>query len=84
MPDLTIKDMFKLQQDLHAVYAEIWEPLIPETAVASLLWAIGEAGEVIDILKKEGCQKLAADPAARARLVEETCDVLMYLVETLL
>lgn len=84
MADMTISEMFQLQKDLHEVYARIWSPLIPKTAVSSLLWALGEAGEMIDILKKEGCSEVAANEATRERFVEETCDVLMYLVDTLL
>lgn len=84
MPDMTIKEMFQLQKDLHAVYAKVWDPLIPQTAISSLLWALGEAGEVIDILKKQGWREVAKNQATKEEFIEETCDVLMYLIDTLL
>ena len=45
---------------------------------------IGEIGEVIDILKKEGPEKANEDPATRAQFVEEMADVLMYYNDILL
>jgi NTP pyrophosphatase (non-canonical NTP hydrolase) len=49
-----------------------------------LLWMIGELGEVIDIVKKNGGDKACAGAELRRRLVEELADVLMYYNDVLL
>ena len=45
---------------------------------------VGEIGEVIDIVKKNGGQRAAGDTQLRTHLVEELADVLMYYNEVLL
>lgn len=45
---------------------------------------LGEVGEVIDIIKKNGDRKVTEDAAVRADLVEELADVLMYYNDVLL
>ena len=45
---------------------------------------IGEIGEVIDILKKHGDIKAAADAELRTELVEEMADVLMHYIDMML
>ena len=45
---------------------------------------IGEIGEVIDIIKKNGGHKAAEDSKIREALVEEMADVLMYYNEVML
>ena len=45
---------------------------------------IGEIGEVIDIVKKNGGEAACTDPALRGALVEELADVLMYYNDVLL
>ena len=49
-----------------------------------MLWLLGEVGEVIDIIKKNGDQKAVEDLDLRQHLVEEMADVLMYYNEVLL
>jgi len=49
-----------------------------------LLWMIGEVGEVIDIVKKNGGEKAVSDEALRKQLVEEMADVLMYYNDVML
>lgn len=72
-----------MQSELQEKYKGVWSPVAPENASSSLLWAIGEAGEIIDIFKKEGYEKASRDPALRVHLMEETADVLMYLWDML-
>lgn len=84
MHDFTINEMHAMQQTLHARYQSLWDPYAPESGKNMLLWMIGEIGEVIDIVKKNGCARAASDPALRAQLVEEMADVLMYYNETML
>ena len=55
-----------------------------DTGKDKLLWMIGEIGEVIDIIKKNGDRKAAEDSSIREELVEEMADVLMYYNEVML
>lgn len=80
----TVEEMMELQRELHKTYEGEWDPLEPEFARSYLLWTLGEAGEMIDILKKEGTGAICGDPETRAHFTEETCDLLMYLMDTLL
>lgn len=45
---------------------------------------IGEIGEVIDIVKKNGGTKACSDAKLRNNLVEEMADVLMYYNDVML
>ena len=45
---------------------------------------IGEVGEVIDIVKKNGGEKASTDETLRKQLVEEMADVLMYYNDVML
>ena len=84
MGDFTIKDMLIMQQTLQEKYKDKWESISPEAGKHKLLWMLGEVGEVIDIIKKNGDQKAAGDAAVRQQLVEELADVLMYYNDVLL
>ena len=76
--------MHEIQRELQAKYLEKWGGLSPEKGINQLLWMMIEAGEMADIMKKEGVNAIAKDPAIRAHFVEEVCDVLMYLNDVLL
>ena len=78
MSDFTIKDMLTMQQTLQEKYKDKWETICPEAGKHKLLWLLGEVGEVIDIIKKNGDQKAVEDLDLRQHLVEEMEDVLMY------
>lgn len=80
----TVDEMLRLQRELHKAYKEEWDPLKPDFACSYLLWMLGEAGEMIDILKKKGAKAICDNPEVRAHFTEETCDLLMYLMDTLL
>lgn len=84
MTDFSINEMQKMQQALQEKYKDKWEPICPESGKNKLLWMIGEIGEVIDIVKKNGDEKAADDKALRNSLVEELADVLMYYNDVLL
>lgn len=84
MADFTIQEMQRMQRTLQEKYKHKWEPIGPETGQNKLLWMIGEAGEVIDIVKKNGGAAACSDPALRAALVEELADLLMYYNDILL
>ena len=84
MADFTLSDMQRMQQALQDKYAHRWEPITPAIGQNKLLWMVGEIGEVIDIIKKNGAQAAVTDPALRSDLVEELADVLMFYNDVLL
>lgn len=84
MEDFSVNEMLELQRKLQERYRDKWEPIGPETGKNKLLWMIGEIGEVIDIVKKNGGEKAVRDADLRAHLVEEMADVLMYYNDVLL
>ena len=46
--------MQSMQKELQNKYKDKWEAISPEAGKHKLLWMIGEIGEVIDIIKKNG------------------------------
>lgn len=84
MADFTVNEMLELQRKLQEKYKGRWEPIGPETGKNKLLWMVGEIGEVIDIVKKNGGQRSVEDTGLRTHLVEELADVLMYYNDVLL
>ena len=84
MTDFTMNEMQEMQKKLHEKYKNQWAPISPETGKNKLLWMIGEIGEVIDIVKKNGDLKAIADAELRKDLVEEMADVLMYYNDVML
>ena len=84
MDDLSINEMQEMQKLLQEKYKDIWEPIEPETGKNKLLWMLGEVGEAIDIIKKNGGSKTTEDPALRQALIEEMADVLMYYNDVVL
>ena len=84
MKDFSINEMQEMQKALQDRYKHKWEPICPEIGQNKLLWMIGEIGEVIDIVKKNGGEKACNDPELRLHLVEEMADVLMYYNDVML
>ena len=85
MEKLTVEEQFEMQRELQAHYAPIWGGLGgPEDAVSKLLWAIAEAGEAAQVIKKHGNRAILRDGAVRREFIEEMTDVAMYLSEVLL
>ncbi len=76
--------MQKMQAELQEKYKDKWETICPKVGQNKLLWMIGEIGEVIDIIKKNGADKAVNDSVNREALVEELADVLMYYNDILL
>ena len=73
-----------MQKELQDKYKDKWEQISPETGKNKLLWMIGEIGEVIDIIKKNGSENTVSDDTLREQLIEELADVLMYYNDVLL
>ncbi len=84
MSDFGINEMLSMQEQLQEKYKDKWEHISPEVGKNKLLWMIGEIGEVIDIVKKNGGTKACEDGKTRKELVEELADVLMYYNDVLL
>ncbi|MBE5871012.1 MAG: nucleotide pyrophosphohydrolase [Lachnospiraceae bacterium] len=84
MTDFSINEMLEMQRTLQDKYKDKWEKISPEVGKNKLLWMVGEVGEVIDIIKKNGTQAADADSPHRAHLVEELADVLMHYNDVLL
>lgn len=84
MAEFTLNEMQEMQRALQDQYKHKWEPICPETGQNKLLWMIGEIGEVIDIVKKNGAQKASSDETLRKDLIEEMSDVLMYYNDVML
>ena len=84
MSDFSLNEMLTMQKTLQDRYKDMWEPIGPETGKNKLLWMIGEVGEVIDIVKKNGDTKACSNSGLRKDLVEELADVLMYYNDVLL
>ena len=76
--------MQSMQKELQDKYKEKWERICPETGENKFLWMIGEIGEVIDIIKKNGDKSAVADSSVREHLIEEMADVLMYYNDVML
>lgn len=83
MADFSINEMLEMQKALQEKYKDKWEPISPETGKNKLLWMIGEIGEVIDIVKKNGGNRASENEEIRKDLVEEIADVLMYYIDVL-
>lgn len=84
MIDFSINEMLTMQKELQEKYRNKWEAIAPEAGKHKLLWMIGEIGEVIDIVKKNGDIKAIQDGNIRRTLVEEMADVLMYYNDVML
>ena len=84
MSNFSINEMQSMQKELQDKYKEKWERICPETGKNKLLWMIGEIGEVIDIIKKNGDKSAVADSSVSEHLIEEMADVLMYYNDVML
>ena len=84
MSNFSINEMQSMQKELQDKYKEKWERICPETGKNKFLWMIGERGEVIDIIKKNGDKSAVADSSVREHLIEEMADVLMYYNDVML
>ena len=84
MEKFSISEMQEMQRALQEKYKDKWEPICAQIGQNKLLWMIGEIGEVIDIVKKNGGDTASTDENLRKELVEEMADVLMYFNDVML
>jgi NTP pyrophosphatase (non-canonical NTP hydrolase) len=78
------KEMQAIQEELQEKYMDKWGGLSPDKGREQLLWMMIEAGEVADIVKKDGDKKIIENEKVRNHFIEEICDVFMYLNDVLL
>ena len=73
MSSINFDEMQQIQKELQAKYGKgaNWGALTPEHGVKTLLWMINEAGEVADVLKKEGEQAVMEGDQILRRLFDE-------------
>ena len=55
-----------------------------DTLINGVMGLCGESGQVIDIVKKNGGQKVCTDEMLRKHLIEEMADVLMFYNDVML
>jgi len=84
MSDFGFNEMQTIQKELQEKYMDKWGGLSPEKGRDKLLWMMIEAGEVADIIKKDGDKKILNDEEVRNHFIEEMCDVFMYLNDVML
>ena len=84
MADWGFQEMQQIQKALQEKYKDKWGGLSPEIGRDKLLWMIVEAGEMADIIKKNGDEDILNDKQTRTHFIEEICDVLMYLNDVML
>lgn len=84
MSTFGFEEMRKIQEELQAHYLDSWGGLFPEKGRSILLWAMIEAGEMADIIKKDGDDAIMEDEEIRRHFIEEFCDTMMYLNDLLL
>lgn len=84
--NMTVQQMMDMQRRLFDKYGVRfgWQTYTPENAKDHFLWMLGEAGEVIDALKKSGVPALLEEGEKRDHFVEEMADMTMFLIDTLL
>ena len=78
MSKLDFETMHAMQTELHERYKDKWTPISPAVGREKLLWMMAEMGEVADIMKKQGNEKIMTDSEVREHFIEELCDTLMY------
>lgn len=81
---LDFEQMQSLQKEFQELMKGKWEPLSPKLGRDRLLWMLVEAGEVADVIKKKGDDRIMSDPEVRGHFVEELCDTLMFFNDVML
>lgn len=81
MKIMDIQRMQDIQKELQAKYGEDWIQMAPENGHYSVLWAIGEVGEMIDIIKKQGWEAIMNDAQTREDFIKEWVDVMMFMMD---
>lgn len=81
--NISIREMLILSRKLHKKHKDDWLPHKPRNARNEFLWLIGELGEVIAIIKKDGEKEIMKHKKTRKKMIEEITDCFMYLADVL-
>ena len=84
MEDFGFQKMQEIQKELQEKYKDKWRLLSPQIGRDSLLWMMIEAGEMADVIKKNGDSKIMEEADVRKHFIEEMCDTLMYFNDVML
>ena len=84
MNSLDFDTIVRCQQALQDKYRDKWGGLTEKSGRNQLLWKVAEVGEVADIIKKKGDERILHDEEVRRHFVEEMCDVPMYFGDIML
>ena len=71
MTDLSLKEMQEMQRNLQEKYQKKWGGLYPEKFHTMMLYLFTEAGEAVDVVKKNGHTKVLQDADIRNHFIEE-------------
>ena len=82
MKTITISEMMELSEKLYKKNEDYWDNS-PESNIHWVCWLVGEIGEVIDIIKKKGTDKIMNDKSTRLEMLKEIADCYMYLADIL-
>ena len=77
--ELNFETMQSMQAKLQQQYRDKWAAISPKRARDKLLWMMIEAGEMADVIKKSGDERIMHDREVRTHFIEEMCGTLMYL-----
>lgn len=75
--------MLVLSKKLYKKHKHEWRKATPESNIYWIGWLMGEIGEVLDIIKKQGVSKIMKDKRTRKKMLEEITDCFMYLADIL-
>lgn len=81
--ELSIKEMLDSSNQLFELNKDKWAERTPESNIYWVAWLVGEVGEVIDIIKKKGVDKIMNHTETRQEMLEEISDCYMYLADIL-
>ena len=70
MTDLSLKEMQEMQRNLQEKYQKKWGGLYPEKLHTMMLYLFAEAGEAVDVVKKNGHAKVLQDADIRNHFIE--------------
>lgn len=84
MSDFGFEEMQKIQRELQEKYKDKWMLNTPEIAKDKLLYMMIEAGEMADVIKKDGDKMIMKNSDVRKHFIEEMCDTLMYFNDVML
>ncbi len=81
--NISIERMLEIKRELNEKFGKDWIKLSPENGHYSVLWTIGEIGEMIDIIKKQGYKNIMENGEIRKEFIKELVDVMSYLTSVM-